>query len=389
MRGASDQEKKYSTRQSVLSSARSSRDQSVEIENLSVSAYQIPTDAPESDGTYEWDSTVIVIVHVHAGGKSGLGYTYADTAAAKLIDDRLKRIVVGRDAMAIQDCWDAMVHSIRNLGRPGICSLAISAIDSALWDLKARLLSVPLVELFGKVRDSIPIYGSGGFTSYTINKLRAQLHGWAEQRISMVKMKIGRDPTADIDRIRAAREAIGQNVELFVDANGAYSRDLALGQVKKFSEFDVIWFEEPVSSDDLEGLRFIRDHAPARMKIAAGEYGYDLIYFKRMLEAGAVDILQADATRCAGFTGFLQAAALCEAYQIPLSAHCAPALHVHIGCAAKPMIHAEYFHDHVRIEKIFFDGNPEAIGGALRVDLGRAGMGLELKESDAEKYRIS
>src|SRR5438270_1990163 len=379
MRGASEQENQYSTEQSWLRRSRSSHDPPLRIERLSVAAYQIPTDAPESDGTYEWDSTVIVIVHVYAGGKRGLGYTYADTATAKLIDDRLKRIVVGRDAMSIQNCSDTIVHSIRNLRRPGICSMAIAAIDSALWDLKARLLNVPLVELFGKVRDSIPIYGSGGFTSYTIDRLRTQLRGWAKQRILMVKMKIGRDQTADLERLRAVREAIGQNVELFVDANGAYSRDLALGQAEKFSKFDVTWFEEPVSSDDLEGLRFLRDRAPARMKIAAGEYGYDLVYFKRMLEAGAVDVLQADATRCAGFTGFLQAGALCEAHQIPLSAHCAPALHVHIGCAAKPMIHAEYFHDHVRIEKIFFDGNPEPIGGALRVDLGRAGMGLELK----------
>ena len=358
------------------------------IDHLGVSAYTIPADAPESDGTYEWNSTTIVIVDVTAGGKSGLGYTYADTSTAKLIDDHLKKIVIGRDAMSIQSCWNAMVHSIRNLGRPGICSMAISAIDTALWDLKARLLNLPLVELFGRVRNSIPIYGSGGFTSYKIEKLCAQVREFIGQGMSMVKMKIGRDAKADIERVRAVREAIGQEVDLFVDANGANSWEQALVQAQKFSECKVTWLEEPVSSDDLEGLRAIRERVPRGMNITAGEYGYDLVYFQRMLDAGAVDLLQADATRCAGFTGFLQVAALCEARHVPLSSHCAPALHLHVGCAAKPMVHAEYFHDHVRIEKMFFDGNPEAIDGALHVDPNRSGLGLELKRVEAQRFAL-
>jgi len=358
------------------------------IEKLSLAAYRIPTDAPETDGTYEWDSTTMVIVELHAGGKSGLGYTYADTATAKLIDDHLRHVVVGREAMSIQECWDAMVHSIRNLGRPGICSMAISAIDTALWDLKARLLELPLVKMLGQVREKLPIYGSGGFTSYTIDKLCEQLGGWAKQGMSMVKMKIGRDAKADVERVGAAREAIGKGVDLFVDANGAYSREQALAQTKDFSEFNVTWFEEPVSSDDLEGLRSIRHQAPDGMEIAAGEYGYDLFYFERMLNAGAVDVLQADATRCAGFTGFLQAAKLCDARRVPLSAHCAPALHLHVGCATLAMRHAEYFHDHVRIETMFFEENIAPVDGALTPDLSRFGIGLTLKRKDAEKFAI-
>jgi L-alanine-DL-glutamate epimerase-like enolase superfamily enzyme len=364
------------------------RDSSVRIDDLKISAFKIPTDSPESDGTYEWDSTTIVVVEASGGGKPGLGYTYADTATAKLIEDHLKKIVIGRDAMSIQVCWDAMVRSVRNLGRPGICSMAISAIDTALWDLKAKLLGLPLVQLFGQVRSSIPIYGSGGFTSYKIDKLRAQLRGFVGQGMSMVKMKIGRDAEADVERVRAAREAIGDNVDLFVDANGAYTREQALNQAQQFSECDVTWFEEPVSSDDLEGLGAIRKRAPRGMKIAAGEYGYDLVYFQRMLDADAVDVLQADATRCAGFTGFLQAVALCKQRGVPLSAHCAPALHLHIGCAAEPMVHSEYFHDHVRIEKMFFDGNPEPINGALSVDMARPGLGLELKRADAQRFAL-
>jgi L-alanine-DL-glutamate epimerase-like enolase superfamily enzyme len=361
---------------------------SATIEKLEVSAYQIPTDQPESDGTIKWDSTTIVIVEAEAGGKRSLGYSYADAATAKLIDSKLKDIVVGRDAMSPNECFVEMVQAIRNLGRPGICSMAISAVDTSLWDLQAKLLDVPLVRLFGQMRDAMPIYGSGGFTSYTNEKLQEQLGGWVEEGTPRVKMKVGRDPATDPERVAAAREAIGEEAQLFVDANGGYSRKQALELSYVFSEMDVSWFEEPVSSDDLAGLRLMRDDGPPGMDIAAGEYGYDVTYFHRMLSAGAVDVLQADATRCGGYTGFFQAAVLCEAHHIPLSSHCAPALHIPVGCSARPFRHAEYFHDHARIEGMLFDNVASPNDGALRPDLSRPGNGLTFKRKDAEKFAI-
>jgi L-alanine-DL-glutamate epimerase-like enolase superfamily enzyme len=358
------------------------------IEKLTVATYRIPTDAPESDGTYEWDSTTLVLVEAAAGDIDSLGYTYADQATAKRIDSHLKQVVLGRDALSPNSAFIAMTQSIRNLGRPGICSMAISAIDTALWDLKARLLGLSLVRLFGQVREAMPLYGSGGFTSYSNDQLQEQLEGWVDEGISRVKMKIGRDAKADPERVAAAREAIGDEAELFVDANGGYSRKQALELSYVFSEMDVTWFEEPVSSDDLDGLRLMRDDGPPGMDIAAGEYGYDVTYFERMLAAGAVDVLQADATRCGGYTGFFQAATLCEAHHLPLSSHCAPALHLPIGCAARPFRHAEYFHDHARIERMLFDGATEPNDGALTPDLSRPGNGLTLKRRDAEKFAI-
>jgi L-alanine-DL-glutamate epimerase-like enolase superfamily enzyme len=334
----------------------------------------------------QWDHSTIVIVETEAGSERGLGYTYADTATATLIHDVLKKEVEGRDAMSPPAAWDAMVRRIRNLGRPGICSMGIAAVDSALWDLKAKLLGLPLVSLLGQVREGVPLYGSGGFTSYSISELQEQLRSWVEQGIPRVKMKIGRDPAADIERVQAARNAIGRDAELFVDANGAYSRKLALAQAERFAQFGVSWFEEPVSSDDLEGLRLLRDRASVGMDIAAGEYGYDLPYFRRMLDAGAIDVLQADATRCAGVTGFMRVAALCEAHCMPLSAHTAPALHSHLCCAATPLRHLEYFHDHVRIEGMLFDGVAQPVNGELRPDLSRPGLGLELKLADAQRW---
>ena len=361
----------------------------VAIERLDVSAYTVPSDFPESDGTITWDKTTIVIVEATAGGVRGLGYTYADVATAQLIKELLADVVKGRDAMAIPGCWLAMVQSIRNLGRPGIASMAISAVDAALWDLKARLLDVPLVTLLGATREGAPIYGSGGFTSYSLEQLQKQLGDWVASGIPRVKMKVGRQPHDDPVRVAAAREAIGPDAELFVDANGAYSRKEALALAEIFAgDSGVTWFEEPVSSDDLEGLRLIRDRAPAGMDIAAGEYGYDLRCFRRMLEAGAVDVQQADATRCAGITGFMRVAALVEARSMQLSSHCGPSLHVHPCCAVPNFRHMEYFHDHVRIENMFFDGTLTPIDGELRPDLSRPGMGLEFKRSDAAAYAV-
>jgi L-alanine-DL-glutamate epimerase-like enolase superfamily enzyme len=361
---------------------------STAITQLQVSAYTIPTETPESDGTLRWEKTTMVLVEATAGAATGLGYSYADVATGKLIESLLVHVVKGRSAFDVPGAHAAMVHQIRNLGRPGIASMAISAVDNALWDLKAKLLGVSLLDLLGAARKSVSPYGSGGFTSYSIEQLQKQLGGWAAQGIKMVKMKIGREPAADLDRVRAAREAIGPEVELFVDANGAYSRKQALVMAGKFAELDVRWFEEPVSSDDLEGLRLLRDRAPAGMNIAAGEYGYDVFYFRRMLAAGAVDVLQADATRCGGITGFLQAGAVCDSFGLPFSFHCAPTLHASVACATPRFWVGEYFFDHARIERMLFEGFLEPTNGALMPDRSRPGLGLEFKHADAAHYQV-
>ena len=359
---------------------------SVPIERVSVETYKIPTDQPESDGTYEWDHTTIVIVTIDAGGKQGMGYTYANSETGQLIDKTLQKTIQGADALSPQAIYLSMWRQIRNLGRPGICSMAISAVDCAVWDLKARLLDLPLVTLLGQVRKGATVYGSGGFTSYTDSRLAEQLSGWVKQGIHSVKMKIGRDAVRDIERVRNARKAIGSDAGLYVDANGAYTAKQALSQAERFAEMDVCWFEEPVSSDDLNGLRLVRERAPRGMDVAAGEYGYDIFYFNRMLSSGAVDVQQADITRCGGITGFLQIAALCQAYNLPLSGHTAPALHTQVACAIEMFKNLEYFHDHVRIERMLFDGLPELVNGELQPDLSRPGNGLTIKHADAQKF---
>jgi L-alanine-DL-glutamate epimerase-like enolase superfamily enzyme len=358
----------------------------IAITDSSVSVFTIPTDGPESDGTLEWSSTTVVIAEIKAGQVTGLGYTYGDKAIAILIRDMLLPLLRGRDAMDVAGSWIAMTRAVRNQGRPGIASMAIAAVDAALWDVKARLLNVPLVKLLGGVRDAVPVYGSGGFTSYSIDRLQRQLAGWVERGIRAVKMKVGRTPADDAARVRHAREAIGAATELFVDANGAYSARQALAQAQAFADAGVSWFEEPVSSDDIEGLRFVRERVPPAMDVAAGEYGYDLYYFRRMAEARAVDVLQADATRCGGVTGFLQVGALCDAYNLPMSSHTASTLHVPLCCAVSRVRHLEHFYDHERIERMLFDGIPELVDGTLRPDLSRPGFGYELKRADLSRY---
>lgn len=359
------------------------------IREVRAAVYRIPTETPESDGTYAWDSTTMVVVEVDSEGKTGIGYTYGDAVAAGVIRDRLAPLVRDMPVMNIEAAWRAMIGDLRNVGRPGIGAHAVSAVDTALWDLKAKIVGLPLVLLLGQVRDAVPAYASGGFTSYDETKLADQLGGWASTGFTMVKMKIGRQPERDAGRVKIARKAIGDSCALMVDANGAFSCQQAVAAAHAFVASNVVYFEEPVSSDDLEGLRWVRQHAPAGMAIAAGEYGYDPWYFAAMLRASSVDILQADATRCLGITGWNKVAALCEAGHVPLSAHCAPAVHLHAAAAAGPLVHIEWFHDHVRIESMLFDGFVEAVDGKVRPALDRAGHGVALRTAAAEQWRIA
>jgi L-alanine-DL-glutamate epimerase-like enolase superfamily enzyme len=358
------------------------------VDSVICSAYTVPTDRPESDGTLRWDSTTIVVVEVRGGGATGLGYSYTDAAAVDLVNRVLAPVVTGRPIGGTGRSWVAMVDALRNIGRPGLGSAALSAVDIALWNLKGCLLQASVATLTPAFRDTIPVYGSGGFTSYSDAELQEQLGGWVEQGIGSVKMKVGREPGRDEVRVRAARSAIG-DADLFVDANGAWTRKQALSFADRFAEYGVTWLEEPVTSDDLDGLRMLRDRSPAGMDITAGEYGYDLPYFRRMIEAGAVDCLQADVTRCGGITGFLAVGALCDAHTIDLSAHTAPSVSAHACAGVWHLRHLEYFHDHVRIERMLFDGVLTPASGLVRLDHRRPGLGLRLKSQDAEPYRVA
>jgi L-alanine-DL-glutamate epimerase-like enolase superfamily enzyme len=350
-------------------------------------AFRVPTDGPEVDGTLAWDSTVIIVVDAEAGGMTGLGYTYGAAETASLINATLAPVLVGTEIWNIPSAHQCMRRQVRNMGASGIAATAISAVDVALWDVKARLLNLPLARLLGMQRSTVPVYGSGGFTNYDTARLRDQLAGWIAQGCRWVKIKVGTDPDRDPDRIAAARDAIG-DAGLLIDANGALSCKQALDMAECAAHAAVRWFEEPVSSDDLAGLRWLRDRMPALIEVAAGEYAWNIDDIRRMLEAGAVDVQQADATRCGGITGFLAAGTLCEAHHIDLSGHCAPSLHCHVACAVPRLRHLEYFHDHARLEAMLFDGAAKVRNGMIAPDLSRPGMGLTLKAADAARFAL-
>jgi L-alanine-DL-glutamate epimerase-like enolase superfamily enzyme len=353
------------------------------VEKLDVSVHTVPTDSPESDGTMEWDSTTIVVVEAHGAGRTGLGYTYTAPAAGALIDEKLRDVVEGSDVFALAATWLAMGAAVRNVGRPGLAMCAVSAVDTALWDLKARVLSCSLVNVLPRYHDSVLLYGSGGFCTYGPREIAEQLGGWAGAGIPRVKMKVGRDPAGDPERIAAARRAAGEDAELYVDANGAFAAKEAVRWAHRYAEdWNVTWFEEPVSSADLEGLRLVREHAT--LDVAAGEYAYTLADARNLI--GCVDCLQLDVTRCGGITGLLQAAALAAAHGLEVSGHCAPQLSAHGLCAVPNLRHLEYFHDHVRVESMLFDGVLEPVDGALVPDRSRDGHGLVLKRAEAQRW---
>lgn len=363
----------------------------MEVARLETQVLRIPTDRPEADGTIAWDATTMLLVEAVApDGTRGTGWSYTTAAAAGVVHDVLAGAVTGRPLAGVREAWQAMVAAVRNIGRPGVAASAISAVDVALWDLAARREGLPLTRLLGACRAAVPVYGSGGFTSYPVDVLVDQLAGWVAQGIPRVKMKIGvahgSDPPADRQRILAVREAIGDGPELFIDANGAYTAKQAVRLAQSLKGI-VSYFEEPVSSDHLDQLRAIR--GAIDQDVAAGEYGYDPWYFQAMLAAGAVDILQADATRCLGITGFLLAGGLAYAAGIPFSAHTSPAIHAHAGCAVPQLAHVEYFHDHARIEGMLFEGLPTLEGGMLVPPGDRPGLGVELKGAEAARWRTA
>jgi L-alanine-DL-glutamate epimerase-like enolase superfamily enzyme len=359
------------------------------VDGVLASAFRIPTPAPEADGTLAWDATTIIVVQVHAGEIRGLGWTYADACCVPLIEQKLAPIVSGRSLPDVPGSWVAMQRTVRNLGRVGLVSCALSAVDIALWDAAARWLEMPVSRLLGRVHERVDVYGSGGFTSQDTAGLASDLDEWVRrQRIPRVKIKIGEawgtDIGRDLERVRLTREVVGDGVAIFVDANGGYSVGQARRIAEPLRELGVTWFEEPVSSDDLAGLATLR--VPGGPDIAAGEYGYDLAYFARMVPV--VDCLQVDVTRCGGYTEWARAAALTAAANRDVSAHGAPNLSAHAGAATANLRHLEWFTDHDRIERQLFDGCLDPSGGTVAPSMTAPGHGLTFRPDAAAEYAV-
>jgi len=359
------------------------------VRDLRVSTYRYPTVAPEADGTAGWDATELVVVEPTAGGTTGLGWSYcAAPGASRVVTELLSPVVVGHDALDIPGAWQRMTAAVRNAGQPGLVAMAVAAVDIALWDLKARLLGLPLDRLLGRCRDAVPVYGSGGFVSLSDEELVAQLGGWVHDHgIPRVKIKVGEGwgtaTDRDLARTALARRTVGDGTELYVDANGGYSPGQARRLGAAYDDLGVSWFEEPVSSQDLAGLHLLR--RVLRADVAAGEYLSSAQEAQRMCAAQAVDCLQLDVTRCGGITGWLQAAAVAQSHGLQVSGHCAPALHLAPACSVQSLRHLELFADHARLEAELFEGVPSVREGTLAPP-DAPGNGFALSRR-AEPYR--
>jgi L-alanine-DL-glutamate epimerase-like enolase superfamily enzyme len=359
-----------------------------EISEFKVSRFQIPTVTSEADGTLDWDSTTLILIELRAGETWGLGYTYGHRSITELATDLLKQCVRGKNAFDIPKIWGDLGVQIRNNGEVGLTAMAISAIDIALWDLKAKSLKTSLTSLLGQAQPKVEVYGSGGYTNYSDEQLKTQLSEWKKLGIQKFKIKVGRDFERDVYRVKQAREIIGPQAELFVDGNGAYDFQTALKISEIFAKSNVTWFEQPIDPFNLDGMRELKHRLPAGMNLASGEYIYDLSDLQYGIENQSQDFIQLDATRCKGITGFIKSANTCEASRIPISSHCGPSAHVALGCAFRNFKHIEYFYDHSRIEKLFFDGVIDVKDGFLSPDPKALGHGLTLKKSaENEKYK--
>jgi L-alanine-DL-glutamate epimerase-like enolase superfamily enzyme len=363
------------------------------VASVDAAAYRIPTSRPEGDGTLTWDATTWVVVHVTTADPAlpcGVGWTYAPAAAAQVVTTLLADSVCGRPAHEVASAWHAMVRAVRNAGRPGLVGMALSAVDTALWDLRARLLGLPLDRLLGRVNDDVAVYGSGGFTTDPEPLLKVQLEAWAARGFDRVKIKIGESAGTRVDRdlkrVALARRTVGDDVALYTDANGGYSAGQAVRVARRLEDHGVSWLEEPVSSDDHEGLRHVRDHTS--LDVAAGEYGDSLAYYSHLLSAHPVDCVQVDVTRCGGYTEWLRIAALAAAQGLEVSGHCAPSLTVPVALATPGLRHLEWFEDHEQIESRYLEGWRSPQEGRVGPSAD-PGHGYAVREQDLRDLRVA
>jgi L-alanine-DL-glutamate epimerase-like enolase superfamily enzyme len=351
------------------------------IERAVVKFFDVPTEVPEKDGTLEWQSTGLVTLELYAQNHIGLGYTYADRATSEAIVQHGLPVILGRECGDHFILVEKIKKLCRNLGNSGISAMALSAIDIALWDLRARSLNISIQELLGIRRRNVSFYGSGLFLSNETSELTKQVHLFKELGIHKFKMKIGEDLEGDMARVRLVRDLIGKDSDIYVDANGAYNPKAALNIAYQLAKENVSWFEEPITSDDKRGLQYLRNNFPYSLQLVAGEYCYQTADVLELLENKAVDVLMVDATRCEGISGMIIASHLARAFNIPFSTHCAPLLHGNIGVSFDNLLISENFYDHYLIERKYFEHQGSYENGKFIPDENQCGFGWKLRKN--------
>jgi D-arabinonate dehydratase len=321
-------------------------------------------------------------------GLEGLGVGGGAMSAKVLIESSLKPLLIGQDPLAIEKLWDDMFWQVRGVGRKGIAFCAISAVDTALWDLKAKFFNVPLYKLLGAYTDTVPIYGSGGWTHFNLDELLAEQTGYVEQGMKSVKMKVGKDfgrsEREDIERLAAVRAAVGDDIEVLIDANNGYYAKQAIRMAREFEPYHVGWFEEPVLADDIDCLAAVA--AAIDIPVATGEHEYTKFGFRDLIARGGADIVQPDIGRVGGVTEWLKVAHLAHAFNLPVAPHAYQVIHLHVACAIPNLRIVEYLGIVEEFDKIVYTEFPQPKEGMWSPDPDKPGLGLALNPEIVQKY---
>ena len=341
----------------------------------------------ETPNNYSGRGQLFVRIYTDEGVE-GLGMTYSSPGVKDVVESALMQILIGRDPMDTEKIWDDMLWKVRSYGRKGVALCAISAVDIALWDLKAKFLNLPLYKLLGAYTNSVPVYGSGGWTNLTKSELIQEMTDYVESGIPRVKMKVGKNfgncEREDIERVEAVRDAIGYDIALYIDANNGYRKKQAIYMAKEFEQFQVGWLEEPLIPDDVDGMSEIA--RSTTIPIASGELEYTKYGFKELIYRGGADIVQPDVGRVGGVTEWIKVAHLAESFNLPVAPHALQLVHLHLCCAIPNIKAVEYMNISLENADLWMTEFPKQSNGMWSPFHDKPGLGLDLDHYSVAKY---
>jgi L-alanine-DL-glutamate epimerase-like enolase superfamily enzyme len=359
------------------------------IERVRTDFYKIPLDTVLSDSTHgSIPHFELVTVRItDSEGAEGMGYTYAVNSGAAafhaLIEGYLAEAVTGEDADFTESLWQKMWWKVHYAGRGGHATSAISAVDIALWDLKARRAKLPLWRFLGGFDPRVPCYAGGIDLDFTLDALLEQADRFQSQGFRAIKMKAGRPRLSeDVERVKRMREHLGDDFPLMVDANMRWTADQAIRAARSLEPYNLVWIEEPTIPDDIAG--HVRVVCEGRTPVATGENMHTLYEFRAMIEAGGVTYPEPDVTNCGGITIFRKIGALSEAYNLPLTSHGAHDVTVHLLAAAP---NTSYLEVHgFPLDK--YVANPLTFEDGCAIAAERPGHGIDIDWKALEKHRV-
>lgn len=315
-------------------------------------------------------------------GLEGFGVTYHEVggeATKSLIINNIAPKLIGRDPLETEVIWQEMFHYLRGIGRKGLMFCALSAVDIALWDLKGKIFEIPLYRLLGGNKTKIPVYGSGGWTSYSDEHLVEEMKGIVAQGYQIIKFKVGVNggdtPLKDVERVRKVREAVGPDIKILLDANNCWDAATAVQFANRVREYNISLLEEPVFADDIRGLaKFKRG---TDIPLATGEHEYTKFGARDLVLNEAADIIQCDGTRAGGYTEMLKIAAITQAWNLKFAPHAMENIHIHLISAVPNALYLERLLLFEELTSSVYINPPMPENGFMEIpDL--PGLGLEL-----------